>query len=154
MKITFKKLAIATSLCSALVLSPVSFADCDGSGHHKGMHKSEQTSEKRLAKLAKKLDLTEAQQAQIQVIQADNKAQQEALKPAMKAFREQVKALESAETFDEQAFIALHASNQDMFSAKALLRVKHMFAMKSVLTEEQLVKFEKMKKKKSRRSHK
>ena len=154
MKITFKTLAIATSLCSALILSPVSFAGCDGSGNQGGFNKGQQSSEQKLAKLTKKLNLTEDQQAQIKILQAENQAQHLALKPAMQAFREQVKALESAESFDEQAFIALQASNQDVFAAKALLKIKHKFAMKNVLTEEQLVTFESMKHKKSRKSRK
>lgn len=154
MKITFKTLAIATSICSALVLSPVSFAGCDGSGYNKGIEKSQQSNERRLAKLTNKLDLTESQQAQFKVFQAENQAQKEALEPAMQAFRDQVKALMSADSFDEQAFIALHASNQDMFTSKALLKAKHKFATKSMLTEEQLEKFEAMKNKKSRKSRK
>ena len=146
MKITFKTLAIATSLCTALVLSPVSFAGCDNSGNQGGQGKGyHQSSEKRLAKMTRKLDLTESQQAEIKVLHADAKAQKIALTPAKQAYRQQVKTLMSADIFDEQAFIELQASNQDVSAAMALIKAKTMFAVKGVLTEEQLVKFNTMK---------
>jgi len=152
MKITFKSIVIATSICSALVLTPVSFAGSGHSNHQGGYDKSDQQmSEKKLAKLSRKLGLTESQQADIKALKTEEKTQMQALKPAMKAFREQVKTLMSAESFDEQAFIQLQASNQETFAAMALIKVKSKFAMKSVLTEEQLEKFRSMKHKPSRR---
>ena len=153
MKTTLKNIAIATSLCSALVLSPVSFAGSDSNhNHHKGGDRSyQQMSEKKFAKLTRKLDLSETQQADIKALKSEAKVQMQALKPAMEAFRQQVKTLMSAETFDEQAFSQLHASNQDVFSAMALVKAKSKFAMKSVLTEEQLEKFSAMKHKRSSR---
>lgn len=152
MKITLKNIAVVTSLCSALVLAPASFA-----GHNGGNYQGErdigyhQMSEKKLAKLSRKLGLSESQQADIKVLRNEEKAQIEALKPAMKAFREQVKTLMSAESFDEEAFVQLQASNQDVFAAMALIKAKSKFAMKSVLTQEQLAKFRSMKHKRSRR---
>ncbi|KGJ86473.1 Spy/CpxP family protein refolding chaperone [Colwellia psychrerythraea] len=152
MKITFKNLAIATSICSALVLTPLSFAGSDNSTHHGGHEKGhQQMSEKKLAKLSRKLGLSESQQADIKALKTEEKTQMQALKPAMKAFREQVKTLMSAESFDEQAFVQLQANNQDVFAAMALVKAKSKFAMKSVLTAEQLEKFHSMKHKRSRR---
>jgi protein CpxP len=152
MKITFKNLAIATSLCSALVLTPVSFAGNDNSNNQASHNKKHQKmSEKKLAKLTHKLGLSESQQADITVLKNEEKAQIKALKPAMKAFRQQVKALMSADIFDEQAFVQLQENNQEVFSAMALIKAKSKFAMKNVLTEEQLEKFSTMKQKRSRR---
>jgi protein CpxP len=150
MKITFKNIAVVTSLCSALVLAPASFAGHNG-GNYKGDNGYHQMSEKKLAKLSRKLGLSESQQADIKALKSEEKAQMEALKPAMKAFREQVKILMAAEHFDEEAFVQLQASNQDVFAAMALTKAKSKFAMKSVLTEEQLVTFRSMKNKRSRR---
>lgn len=152
MKITFKNIAIATSLCSVLLLAPASFAGNDSSSHHGGHDNSHhQMSEKKFAKLTRKLGLSESQQADIKALKSEEKAQIQTFKPAMKAFREQVKTLMSAESFDEEAFIQLQASNQDVFAAMALTKAKSKFAMKSVLTEEQLEKFRSMKHKRSRR---
>jgi protein CpxP len=152
MKITFKKVVIATSLCSALILTPVSFAGND-SPNHQGNHEKnhQQMSEKRFAKLTRKLGLSQSQQADIKALKGEEKAQMLAIKPAMKAFRQQVKTLMSADSFDEQAFIQLQASNQYVFSAMALIKAKSKFAMKSVLTEEQLDKFSLIKHKRLRR---
>jgi len=152
MKITFKNIAVVTSLCSALVLAPASFAGHNG-GNYQGDRDNgyHQMSEKKFSKLSRKLGLSESQQADIKALRSEEKAQMEVLKPAMKAFREQVKTLMSAESFDEEAFVQLQASNQDVFAAMALVKIKSKFAMKSVLTEEQLVKFRSMKHKWSRR---
>ncbi len=150
MKITFKNIAVVTSLCSALVLAPASFAGHNGD-NYQGDNGYHQMSEKKLAKLTRKLGLSESQQADIKALNSEEKAQMQVLKPAMAAFREQIKALMSAESFDEEAFVQLQASNQDVFSAMALTKAKSKFAMKSVLTEEQLAKFRSMKHKRSRR---
>ena len=134
------------------MLAPISFAGSGHSNHQGGYDKSDHhMSEKKLAKLSRKLGLTESQQADIKALKAEEKTQMQALKPAMKAFREQVKTLMSADSFDEQAFIQLQASNQETFAAMALIKVKSKFAMKSVLTEQQLEKFRSMKHKRSRR---
>ena len=151
MKNTIKNIVMTTSLCSVLVLSSLSFAGDEHSKHRgNGNNNYHQMSEKKLAKLTRKLGLSESQQAEIKVLKADEKAQMRALKPAMKAFRSQVNTLMSAESFDEPAFSQLHANNQDVFTAVALIKVKSKFAMKSVLTQEQLEKFKTMK---HRRSH-
>lgn len=152
MKIILKNVVIATSLCSALILTPVSFA-FNNSLNHQGNHEKnyQQISEKRFAKLTSKLGLSQNQHAEIKALKGEEKAQMLAIKPAMKAFRQQVKTLMSADSFDEQAFIQLQASNQDVFSAMALIKAKSKFAMKSVLTEEQLDKFSLIKHKRLRR---
>ena len=53
MKITFKNIAVVTSLCSALVLAPASFAGHNG-GNYQGDNGYHQMSEKKLAKLSRK----------------------------------------------------------------------------------------------------
>jgi protein CpxP len=152
MKIILKNMAIATSLCSALVLTPVSFAGND-SLNHQGNHEQnhQQISEKKFAKLTHKLGLSQSQQADIKVLKSEEIVQIQKIKPAMKAFRQQVKSLISAESFDEQAFVQLQASNQDVFSAMALIKAKSKFAMKNILTKDQLEKLSSMKHKRSRR---
>jgi len=152
MKVTFKTLVIATSLCTTLMLTPVSFAGIDSSNHQGSADKNhQQMSEKKLAKLTRKLDLSASQQTEIKALKDEAKAQMEALKPAMRAFRDQVNTLMSAESFDEQAFTQLQTSNQDVFAAMALAKAKSKFAMQSVLTQEQLEKFRSMKNKRSHR---
>lgn len=150
MKIKLKTLAIATSLCSVLVLAPLSFAGSDSSSYHRGHDKGyHQMTERKLAKLTRRLDLSEQQQNEIKKLNSENKAEMDALKPVMDDFREQMSILMSAERFDEQAFIELRVNNQATFTSMALARAKNKFAIKSVLTETQLATYNTMKKKRS-----
>jgi len=155
MKVTYKNIVVTAALCSAMLLSTASFATGDTSNQlGENQHNShQQMSEKKFAKLTRKLGLSESQQSDVKALKKEEKAQMEALKPAMKAFKEQVKALMSAESFDEQAFIALHANNQDVFAQMALIKAKSKFAMKSVLTAEQLEQLQSMMHKRSKRGH-
>jgi len=154
MKSSFNKIALVTSLCSSLILSTASFAEGDKSGHHHEVGQGisqQQMSEKMFAKLSRKLGLSESQQAEFKALKSEEKLKMQSLKPSMKAFREQVKSLMSADSFDEPAFIELQANNQDVFATMALIKAKTKFAMKSILTTEQLEKFRSMKHKRSRR---
>jgi len=151
MKSSLKNIAICTSLCSALVLSTITFAGNHSGFQGMGERDHHQMSEKKFDRMASKLGLSESQQTDVKALKADAKVQMQALKPAMKAFRDQVKTLMSAESFDEAAFVQLQANNQDVFAAMALVKAKSKFAMKSVLTDEQLETFRSMKQKRSRR---
>ncbi|HCM46156.1 MAG TPA: hypothetical protein DIS98_01105 [Colwellia sp.] len=152
MKIILKNMAIATSLFSVLVFIPISFAGNDSSTHQSNYEKNyQQMSEKKLVKLTRKLGLSASQQAEIKTLKGKEIAQIQTIKPAIKAFREQVKSLMSAESFDEQAFVQLQENNQDVFSTMALIKAKRRFAMKNILTEEQLEKLSSMNYKRSPR---
>ena len=117
--------------------------------HHGYEH--QQMSPKKFARLTKKLALSQTQQNDIKSLNQSTYAEMEAVKPAMQSFRTQVKTLLSAETFDEQAFIELRESNQDVFNTMALIKIKRKFAMKNILTEEQFSEFNKIKHKKLRK---
>ncbi len=150
---TLKNIAITTSLCSAIVLSTLSYAGNEDENHEIAFNEQnhQQMTAKKLAKLSRKLGLTDSQQADIKALKHAEKEEMEKFKPAMKAFREQVKTLMSAESFDEQAFIELQASNQDTFAQIALIKAKSKFAMKDILTPEQREEFRSMKYKRLRR---
>ncbi|WP_252738988.1 Spy/CpxP family protein refolding chaperone [Colwellia sp. D2M02] len=145
-----KNIMVASSLCSALLFSGASLAMGDVATSDSDM-KPAHKSERMMKRMAKKLDLTDSQQAEILAIKQNSKTEMEALKPALKAYKEQVNTLLSAETFDEQAFTQLQSSNQDVFAAQALIRAKTKFQMKQVLTSEQ---FEKLNKSQRKFKHK
>lgn len=149
-----KNIIAVSSLCSALLISGASFAVSDSADVTQGM-KSGHHSAKMMKRMARKLELTESQQTQMAAIKQSSKADMAALKPAFKAYKEQEKALISADIFDEQAFSQLRANNQDVFTAQALIRAKTKFEMKQVLTPEQLEKFNqfKAKRKNKRNNH-
>ena len=130
----------------------MTYAACDNAENPTACaEKQQHKMEKRHNKFIKKLGLSESQQAEFKLIKEQGKAEAEALKPALQAYREQVKVLMAAESLDEPAFIALQAANQDVFAAKALIKIKTKFAMKKLLTEEQLAKFNKMKRRNGRK---
>ena len=144
---------MTTSLCSALVLSTISYAGSENTPNNFAVNEKnyQAITAKKLAKLSRKLELTDKQQADIKTLKRAEQDELEKFKPAMKAFRQQVKTLMSAENFDEQAFIALQAGNQDIFNQVALIKAKNKFAMKGVLTPEQFEQFNAMKFKRLRR---
>lgn len=148
MKNSIKMLTIASSLCSLLLISSPSYAGQDETLNPVEQAQAHQKkSEKRLAKLTKKLDLTESQVAQVREIQTQTYEQMLVLKPELQAYRKQVNTLTSNSSFDEQAYNSLRASYQDTLNSASLIKAKAKSAMKNVLTTEQFVKFEKMKKK-------
>ena len=144
---------MTTSLCSALVLSTISYAGSESTPDNFAVNEQnyQAITAKKLTKLSRKLELTDKQQADIKTLKRAEQDELEKFKPAMKAFRQQVKTLMSAENFDEQAFIALQAGNQDIFNQVALIKAKNKFAMKGVLTPEQFEQFNAMKFKRLRR---
>ncbi|MEW6992783.1 Spy/CpxP family protein refolding chaperone [Colwelliaceae bacterium MEBiC 14330] len=153
MNYSLKNFVMTTSLCSALVLSTISYAGSENTPDNFAVNEKnyQAITAKKLAKLSRKLELTDKQQADIKTLKRAEQDELEKFKPAMKAFRQQVKTLMSAENFDEQAFIALQAGNQDIFNQVALIKAKNKFAMKGVLTPEQFEQFNAMKFKRLRR---
>lgn len=111
--------------------------------HKKGMKKAHH--KKAMAKMFKRLGLSEEQKTQMKALREQSKAEKEQYETQLSEYKTKRKALMSAETFDEAAFINLNAEYQNTFAQLALLKAKTKFAMKSVLTDEQLAKLEKAK---------
>jgi protein CpxP len=150
MKSTLQKIIFAGTLSSLFLLSGQSIAKSAADivpSDHMLERITGKISNQSMTKLAKKLNFSANQQEQMQAIKASGKAEMLALKPAMKAYREQVKALMAAEYFDEQAFMTLQSSNQAVFSEKALIKAKTKFKMKNLLTAEQLEQLSELKSK-------
>ena len=149
---TLKNLIMTSSFFTLLLLSKSGLAQTAVAKpliHHGYEH--QQMNPKKFARLTKKLALSQTQQDDIKALNQATYAEMEAVKPSMQSFRTQVKTLLSAETFDEQAFIALRESNQDVFNAMALIKIKRKFAMKNILTEQQFSELNKSKHKKLRK---
>jgi protein CpxP len=107
-------------------------------GHkHKG-HKQ------MMKRMAKALSLSEEQKAEIKVIKTQAKEQHQTLRTSMKEFKVAEKKLVQAETFDEQAFSALHDTYQPVLKQLALIRVKTKQAIFNVLNTEQQEKWQAM----------
>ena len=117
-----KTIVTISAVCAALAFSSMSGAYAsdndfafDGQGHHqKGKHM--------MKRMVKALSLTDAQQVQIKALKTQAKEQQDVFRESMTKFKKAEKALVQAESFDEQAYAALHASYQETFSQIALTR--------------------------------
>lgn len=152
MQHTIRSIAIATSVCFALTMPTVGYAQDVSASYEESQTQIKQNkSDKRLAKLTKKLGLSESQQAEIKTLKLDSKTQYSALKPALKAYREQVEAIVSADPFDEQAFLQLREANEATLNAKALIKAEAKATMKHILTPDQWDKFQAMKNKHGRK---
>lgn len=102
------------------------------------------------------LDLTEAQQTQIETLKTAHKAEMEAGKEERQATRdahkEQMKALILADTIDVEAVKALKASAKEQRAAHAEQKLEHRMSILQVLTPEQReVVLERMAKKKGKK---
>lgn len=111
--------------------------------HKKGMKKAHH--KKAMAKIFKRLGLSEEQKSQMKTLKEQAKVEKAQYESELAAYHEKRKALMSAEAFDEAGFSNLNAEYQNTFAQLALLQAKTRFAMKSVLTEEQITKLEKFK---------
>ena len=148
-----KTIVSISSVCAVLAFSSMSGAyaadndfTLDGPGHHqKGKHM--------MQRMIKKLSLSEQQQVQVKAIKTKAKEQHEVLRASLKKFKEAEKPLLQAETFDEQAYIALHTSYQEAFAQMALTRAKTKHAIFNVLTTKQQEKWLKIMEKRKGRSN-
>lgn len=108
------------------------FGHLEGHKHKKHHHRM----------MAKFLGLSDDQKTQMKSIRQSAKDQAGELREFLTTYKDQVKLLIAAESFDEAAFANLHAEYQANFAQLALLRAKTKHAMKSVLTAEQQEKWE------------
>lgn len=132
-----KTIFAAVGVTSMLVLSPLAIAEGPQGAEYSG---------KMLKMMAKKLDLTDAQQDAFKALKEKNKSEKDLYKEQMKQYKAEMKGLMDADEFNEQDFASLRLKYQDTLEGVALLKAKSKFEMKNILTEEQLEKFKKMKK--------
>ncbi|WP_432823964.1 Spy/CpxP family protein refolding chaperone [Trichloromonas sp.] len=97
-----------------------------------------------LAKMAKVLDLSEAQQAQIQTILAAERAKTEPLRQQMEADREQMRQLVQADSFDEAAVRALASKKAEVGTELMVSRARTQNLIQAQLTPEQRERAEKV----------
>jgi len=147
-----KVIASVTTLCTLMAFSGIANANesamFDSPRYHQkgGAHRGNM-----MKRMIKVLSLSEQQQAQIKAIKSQAKEQDKNFHASMRQFRQEVKALVHAETFDEHAFTALQGSYQASFAQAGLAKAKTKHAIFNILTTEQqqkwLAKMEKGKEK-------
>lgn len=100
-----------------------------------------------IQRLAKALNLNNAQQAQLTVMMTNDKARRATDKEHVNNVRAQLTAIIQAEEFDESAWLAVHAQNKQQKLDVAVSKIKSRFDILSLLNAEQGEKFEEMMKK-------
>ncbi|TLU65798.1 periplasmic heavy metal sensor [Thalassotalea litorea] len=131
-------------LLSSLAFSSMAFDKSMSKGDRGG--KSQQ-----MTKMFRALDLTEAQKSEIKTIRESSKQQLHALAPNKDENRKELQAIIRADTFNEDAFMALQQSTQEQKQQAELIKAKTMHQIYHVLDSEQQVKFEKMQQERKQR---
>ncbi|WP_221932906.1 Spy/CpxP family protein refolding chaperone [Thalassotalea sp. PS06] len=141
--------ALKTSAVLVL-LSSLAFSSMAFDMHkHKGEHGKQGY---RMEKMLRALDLSDAQRAQIKEIRSNSKQQLEALAPEKKEHRQELQAIIKADSFDENAFLALQNETAQKRQQAGLIRAKTMHQIYHVLDADQQAKFEKMQQKRKQRN--
>ncbi|TKB46659.1 Spy/CpxP family protein refolding chaperone [Thalassotalea mangrovi] len=133
---------IIKSSIIAVLLASLAFASMAYDKHrHQGERGSHPT---RIDKLVRALDLTDEQQQQIKAIREASKQEMDALTNDKQQHHEEMQAIITADTFDQNAFIALHQDRADKRQQIALIHAKSMHDIYHLLEPAQQQKFKKM----------
>lgn len=109
--------------------------------------KAAKAKQKQFKKMSKKLALSEEQIEQWKVISKAARKEQSALKADGNNYRQMERELIQADSFDEDAWLALHAQASAKMEAARLIQTKARFDRRALLSEEQLATFASMQKK-------
>jgi Spy/CpxP family protein refolding chaperone len=114
----------------------------------KNKHKSsKKVKAKQFARLSKHLSLNEEQIEQWKAITVNARSESKALKENSENYRALEKPLLQAESFDEDAWLELHAQASEQRQAHYLIKLKARYDRLATLTDEQIAKFQSMQKK-------
>ena len=150
-RVLIPTLIIGTLLTGSLALAAPGFGgkyangDCNGRGKGKAamtFEQHEERMEQRLEKMAAVLELTEAQQEQIESILNQKWQDKQGQREAMQAAREALREARTAETFDEAEFRAAIAKHNALKTEMMVDREKTKQQLYAILTPEQQEKAE------------
>lgn len=102
---------------------------------------------KKMQRIVKALDLNPEQQAKLTEMMVTNKAEKQVNRAQAYIVKAQLTQIIQAKEFDEDAWLAIHASNRQQKLDMAVNKAKARFEMLSVLSPEQREKFENIMKK-------
>lgn len=154
---TNSKLLMASALMMGVALSPMttSAEEVTKPSVEQGQKmKKGGKAHKHFRKMAKYLQLTQEQKAEIKSIREGMKAGNEAQREQMQAYQTELKALVASNNFTDANFEALYDKYEDTFQQKELRKAQMKNAIFQVLTDEQKVKWESFKGKKGKRGNK
>lgn len=138
---------MASALIMGVALSPLSVNAADSTTSdtqqvQKKQKNGQNKMQKQFRKMAKYLQLTEAQKTEIKSIRESLQADKDIQRGQMQAYKVQLKALVAEGNFTDSSFEALYDSYQDTFKQKELNQAKMKNAVFQVLTDEQKVKWQ------------
>lgn len=118
------------------------YANPDTEHHNLNARENQHTEmQKRLQRLAKKLDLSQGQRSEMKVIFASMKIKRSAHKDALSGFKTQVQSLLKTAEFDESQFATIYVDHQLTFQKLAMDKAKVRHKMMQILNPEQQQKF-------------
>lgn len=109
--------------------------------------KNHKKSGKKMQRIVKALDLNPEQQAKLTEMMVTNKAEKQVNRAQAYIVKTQLTQIIQAKEFDEDAWLAIHASNRQQKLDMAVNKAKARFEMLSVLSAEQREKFKNIMKK-------
>jgi Spy/CpxP family protein refolding chaperone len=153
LSVTLISSVLAISLTSASASAFTHGLGHDHKDASKFTHKSERFMQHKFKKMAKYLDLNDAQREQAKIIHHETKESRLVLKESLKSFHQQSKVLTMEDSFNEQAFIDLQIEYQATFAQMALIKAKQKHKFMKVLTDEQREKMKFHKRFGAKRGH-
>lgn len=143
--LTNSKILIASALMMGVALSPMTvnaFAVDSANGEYQQNKKGNKKGNKEFRKMAKHLQLTEAQRTEIKAIREAMKTENQAQKVQMQSFQAELKELIASNNFTDDNFAALYDKYEESIEQKALNQAKTKNAIFQVLTDEQKVQWQ------------
>lgn len=147
-----RNLILATLLAGSLGVASVGVTHaCDGPG---GNYRGDRQSDHRgsgMKKMMKKLDLTKEQRQTIRNIKSESRDQMQAKREQMGEIRNALREQGRAKTLDVNKVRELADAKSKIMADMTVQRLTTMHKVRKELTPEQLVKFDAMKDKRSKR---
>jgi len=155
-----KSLLVTSLLVSSVglvtIASAKSFGDgpgCGRSSHHAGQGRHEGGKGRYLERLARRLNMTDEQRAEIETVLHGSREQMAELRDEMRTNRAQIRELVSQADFDETAVRGMADKQGDLKAEMIVLRARQRSEMKALLTDEQIAQLDEMRKGKYFRGH-
>lgn len=147
-----KSLLIGSILALSATTAGMAFADgSQGAGCNHGKHmkmgRGDFDGERRLERMTKKLDLSDAQREQIRTIFDANQAERQALHENMQQNRETLRNLMASENPSEADIRAIADTQGQLKADMIMMKTKTKLAIQAILTEAQKAKMQSMREK-------
>ena len=160
MKKFAKSIFVVTLLVSSVglvtMVSAKPFSDGPGCGrgsHQAGQGQHDRSKGRYMKRLARRLNMTDEQRADIEAILGNSRDQMAGLRDEMRANRAQIRDLTRLSGFDEDAIRGAADKQGDLKAEMIVLRARQRAEMRALLTDEQRAQLDDMREGKHSRGH-